>query len=152
MQKHAVDDDVPPPKPVEDQQELEFDIRKEDNYKTREAEEEAIVVESSSQVKGKKPLLVVSSKRSTFGVNNNYNQYPVSSMKLPVHQEVENLHVSSARDNNLCRNNKASIPTILPPPPSVAPKLHLSSSPDDEILRMDQHPTPRLRVPANCII
>ncbi|XP_028807432.1 IQ domain-containing protein IQM1-like [Neltuma alba] len=155
VKTYAVDDDVPPSKPVVDE-ELQGDCRVDDNnVNGSHQREEAIIVESSSQVKEKKPLLVVSSKRTAcvgpringYGRDHHrhQHQYPIS-IKVPPVAEFENLHIS-ARVNvshgKVCR--KASIP--IPSPASVAPKLHLSSSPD-QIVRME-HPAPRLRVPAN---
>ncbi|KAI9119797.1 hypothetical protein K1719_009186 [Acacia pycnantha] len=158
VKKYAIDDDVPPSNPVVDQELFQFDGRT-DNINACQ-KEEAIV--ESSQVKEKKPLLPVSSKRTCGTVNgyggrdynyHHHDQYPIS-IKVPVdEEEFENLHISSARVNvshGKVFRNKASIPTIPSPPPSVAPKAHLSSSPTDQIVRTDQHPTtPRLRVPAN---
>lgn len=149
VKKYAVDDDVPPSKPVEEE-ELWLDCKVVD-MNAYQREEEGIIVESLQVMKEKKPL-VVTSERMTCRINgygrdhHHHHQYPI---KAPI-QEFERLHISASSVNvsngKGCR--KASIPIIPSPPISVAPKLHLSSSPD-QIVRME-NPTPRLRVtPAN---
>ncbi|XP_054782074.1 IQ domain-containing protein IQM1-like [Prosopis cineraria] len=99
VKKYAVDDDVPPSKPVEEE-ELWLDCKVVD-MNAYQREEEGIIVESLQVMKEKKPL-VVSSERMTCRINgygrdhhHHHHQYPI---KAPI-QEFERLHISASSVN-----------------------------------------------------